>query len=175
VKDRPIQALQFLTIGSFPRAVAEDLVARVSRRVSVPCRLLDSYSEAPLPLLPERHQVDADSLLKSLEKRNVEPETILVGVIMRDLGIPIFTFVFGLASRNRHTALVSLARLRPEFYGLPPNQEIMARRAVAEILHEVGHAVGVESIDLRGDTFCPACQAELPRGLLPSGSAAFDS
>jgi len=97
--------------------------------------------------------------------------------------LPIFTHVFGGARNGGHTAVVSLARLKPEFYGLPPDPALTTRRAVAEVLHEVGHLAGlahcddyrclmhfspeVEMIDLRGTTFCRSCAAELPPGFLP--------
>jgi archaemetzincin len=182
-RDEPtaIQALHFLTIGSFPRAIAEDLVARVSRRVSAPCRLSDSTLGSNLPILPDREQVDADSLLRLLEEVRVAQGTILVGMTLRDLGIRIFTFVFGQARHHGHAAVVSLARLKPEFYGLAPDPDLILRRAVTEILHELGHIAGlthcvdfnclmhfatnVESIDLRGASYCDTCRAELPEGL----------
>jgi predicted Zn-dependent protease len=176
-----VQALHFLTIGSFPRAYAEDLVARISRRVSVPCRLSDSTLRSPLPLLPEREQLDADALLTHLEKGPTDPGTIIIGLTLLDIGVRIFTFVFGQARHNGFAALVSLARLKPEFYGLAPDSDLTLRRAVTEILHELGHIAGlthcvdfdclmhfaanVESIDLRGASYCDTCKAALPPGL----------
>jgi archaemetzincin len=179
-----VQALLFLTIGAFPRTIAEDLIARVSRRVSIPCRLAEKALKESLPLLPDREQVDADALLKRLEDERTDPGTLIVGMTMRDLGIKIFTFVFGRARRNGHAALVSMARLRPEFYGLPPDPDLTTRRSVAEIVHELGHVMGLdhcedfgcimhfannaETIDLRGTTFCTTCSSELPEGFLSS-------
>lgn len=177
-----VQFILFLTIGAFPSAAVEDLIARVSRKVSVACRLGAPPIKGTMPLLADREQVDADELLKTLEKRQVGPGTLLVGMTMRDLGVRIFTFVFGQARRDGFAALVSLARLRPEFYGLPADPELTTRRAVAEIFHELGHILGlmhctdfncimhfatnVETIDLRGDDFCPTCAAALPPGFL---------
>ena len=184
-KPTAIQALHFLTIGSFPRSLAENLTARVSRRVSVPCRLVDTNLKVDLPLLPDREQVDAEALLKHLEEVRIAPGNILVGMTLRDLGIRIFTFVFGQARHKGSAALVSLARLKPEFYGLAPDSDLTLRRAVTEILHELGHIAGlthcidfnclmhfatdVQSIDLRGTSYCSACRAELPEGLLTPG------
>lgn len=182
--ERPkrLQSILFLTIGAFPQAVASELVKQMSRKVSVACRLGSPPIKGDMPLLPDREQIDADELLKRLEMRYVENDTLLVGMTMRDLGVKIFTFVFGQARRNGFAALVSLARLRPEFYGLPSNPELTGRRSVAEILHELGHILGlmhctdfdcvmhfatnVETIDLRGDDFCLKCAATLPPGFL---------
>ena len=100
----------------------------------------------------------------------------------------IFTFVFGLARQGGKACLVSLARTEPAFYGLPPDQDLRDRRAIAEVLHELGHlaqlehcpdrgclmsfAGNVEKVDARGTRFCAACTARLPlwlRGRPPLG------
>jgi archaemetzincin len=172
-------------IGPFPEGLAEDLAASLSRRVPAPCQVRASPLDAEVPWLPDRQgQVDADALLERLEAAE-EDGAVLVGVTSLDLAIPIFTFVFGRARHDGRAALVSLARLRPEFYGLPADPALTERRAVAEILHELGHVSGlrhceasscllrfaasVEAVDLRGSSFCPACEARLPAGLRRHG------
>jgi archaemetzincin len=83
--------------------------------------------------------------------------------------------------------VVSLARLEQGFYGLPRDTGLTARRAIAEVLHEVGHLAGlahcdrydclmhfcpdVESIDLRGLSFCAECSVALPEEFLRTASA----
>jgi archaemetzincin len=150
--------------------------------VSAPCRA----RPAPLAGEPQRladrdGQVDADLLLQRLERENDSGGDVLVGVTALDAAIPIFTFVFGRARHGGRAALVSLARLDPVFYGLPPDPERLERRAVDEILHELGHVAGlrhcddyacllhfaasVEKVDLRGPAFCAACAARLPASL----------
>ncbi|MHC4225189.1 MAG: hypothetical protein ACYSX0_00135 [Planctomycetota bacterium] len=176
-----IRGVQFLTLGSFPRAVAQDLVARVSTEVAAPCRLLRPVDQVPLPHLERRNQVDADRMLQVLEDMAHEPGEILVGVTHLDLGNPIFSFFFGRARQDGMAALVSLARLDPAFYGLPEDTDLMLRRAVLEVVHELGHIGGlhhcddwncvmhfaatVEAIDNRGATVCPQCREGLPREL----------
>ena len=54
------------------------------------------------------------------------------GMTLQDLGIRIFTFVFGQARHQGRVALVSLARLKPEFYGLASDSDLTLRRAVTE-------------------------------------------
>jgi archaemetzincin len=168
--------------AAMPRALAEDIVARTSRRITVPCHLHPRPWENRPVRLDGREQVDADALLARLGSVG-EAGSVQVGLTTLDIGLTLFTYVFGRATRNGRTAVVSLARLGPERYGLAADADLTARRAVAEILHELGHVAGlghcpdlgcimsfaasVEKIDLRGHGFCPACAAALPRHLLP--------
>jgi archaemetzincin len=99
----------------------------------------------------------------------------LLAVTERDLFIPVLTFVFGHAQLAGRAAVVSLARLRQEFYRLPPDREIFLERAVKEALHESGHmfglvhcadrtcamslSTGVRQIDGKSASFCAPCAA----------------
>jgi archaemetzincin len=160
--------------------MAEDIVGHASRRLAVPCHLHPLPWENRPVRLPGREQVDADGLLAALEA-SAAASSAHIGLTKLDLGLALFTFVFGRATRNGRAAVVSLARLGPEQYGLAPDPGLIVRRAVAEILHELGHVAGlghcsnarcvmqfatsVERIDVRGVEFCPACAAALPRYL----------
>ena len=53
----------------------------------------------------------------------------MLGVAAVDLYIPILTFVFGEAQMGGPCAVVSVHRLRQEFYGLPPDTEMFRQRA----------------------------------------------
>lgn len=96
---------------------------------------------------------------------------------MIDLYIPILTFVFGEAQIGGPCGVVSAHRLRQEFYGLPPNLEILGERLRKEAVHEIGHTLelthcddyqcamasshAVEWIDLKQSGFCGSCQARI--------------
>jgi archaemetzincin len=177
-----IDAIHLLPLCPLARSLAEDLAARLSRQVAVPCRVAERLLEAEPPRLPGRDQIDADALLRLLEEGALDPRFALVGLTAQDLAIPVFTFVFGRARQGGRAALVSLARLDPGFYGLPADGERRAGRAVMEILHELGHlaslphcpdagclmsfAGSVERVDVRGSTFCGRCRERLPPWLL---------
>jgi len=178
--DPPI-GVDLLTLDAFPEDLAQDLVAQLSRRVSVPCRLLDAREPPEIPWIQGRDQADADTLLARLEERAGGGGAVLVGMTQVDLGNPIFTFFFGRARQHGRAALVSLARLRPDFYGLPDDRALTIQRATLEIVHELGHLLGlphcrdsacvmhfaatVESIDTRGSGLCRRC-AELAPAVL---------
>ncbi|HEY9140665.1 MAG TPA: archaemetzincin [Bryobacteraceae bacterium] len=103
----------------------------------------------------------------------------LLGLTERDLFIPVLTFVFGHAQLGGRAAVVSLARLHQEFYGLEPNREVFLERAQKEALHECGHmfglvhcpdgncamslASGVRQIDFKRAAFCARCAARIER------------
>jgi predicted Zn-dependent protease len=171
------EAVTFLAGEELPRPFVEEIVARTSRRLGVPCRLHIAPWDSHAKRLDGRDQFDADALLMSLEAA-ATPGIVRIGLSGHDLGLALFTFVFGRAKRHGYSAVVSLARIAPERYGLPPDPELAANRAVAEVLHELGHVAGlahcgdlgcimyfatnVETIDLRGTAFCETCAAVLP-------------
>jgi len=181
-----IEAVTFLAGEELPRALVEEIVARTSSRLAVPCRLHVSPWDRGAVRLNGRDQFDADALLKSIGPAG-EPGAVYVGLTAHDLGLSLFTFVFGRAKLGGHAAIVSLARLEPGRYGLPADPGLYASRAFAEVMHELGHVAGlvhcndmgcimyfatnVETIDLRATGFCAACAGVLPAHLLTAARA----
>jgi archaemetzincin len=94
-----------------------------------------------------------------------------------DLYSPEFDFVFGEAEISSGVATLSIYRLRPERYSLPPNAKTFEERAVKEAVHELGHhyslghcpntncvmhfSTSLVDIDRKGKTFCSKCQHRL--------------
>lgn len=170
------ERLYLLPLGPVPGPQVARLAERLSRHVRLPCRLAGDALAIPLARLPDRDQLDADLVLGALESQ-APGDGVVVGVTPLDMAIPIFTFVFGRARQGGRAAVVSLARLDPAFYGLPLDADLLARRTVIEILHELGHlaslrhcsdaaclmsfAASVERIDARGAAFCASCAARL--------------
>lgn len=99
-------------------------------------------------------------------------EKLLV-VTEADIFIPMLSFVFGQAQLDGFVAVLSLARLRQEFYGLPANRSLLLVRVAKEALHEIGHTFGlthcvdtgcamslatnIRQLDAKGRDFCPTC------------------
>lgn len=106
-------------------------------------------------------------------------ETIKLGIANVDFFVPELSFVFGEASRERKTAVVSIARLDPQFYGEAADSEKLTRRAIAEAIHELGHVFGLAhceradcvmsfsntlaQTDRKGLEFCKRCAERIDR------------
>jgi archaemetzincin len=124
-----------------------------------------------------RGQWSSVAFLETLLHHVPPSATRLLGVTERDLFVPVLSFVYGQAQLGGRVGVVSLARLRPEFHGLPPSPAALARRAATEAVHEVGHtfslvhcpdrrcpmSLSIDLVDLDGKTAtpCPACRALL--------------
>jgi archaemetzincin len=67
----------------------------------------------------------------------------VLGVVDVDIFVPRLTFVFGEAETRGKAALISLWRLRPEFYGKPSDMELFVERSMKEAVHELGHTLGL--------------------------------
>jgi archaemetzincin len=125
---------------------------------------------------PERKQYLSSELLGSL-KKSTEEEARLVGITEVDLYVPRLNFVFGEADVLSGTAIVSLCRLRQEYYGLAPDEALSMERATKEIVHELGHTFGLghcpnskcvmhfsnslADTDLKGANFCSKCRPRI--------------
>jgi len=71
----------------------------------------------------------------------------VLGITDVDLFVPHLNFVFGEAEYGGRTAIISLFRLRPEFYSQNSNSRLLVERAVKEAVHEVGHMLGLGHCD----------------------------
>ncbi len=164
------------------RAVREDLVPILAHAIWVADRTLD-----PVPAFdPHRSQYDATTLLLMLNDPPPPPDLLRIGLADVDLFLPVFTHVFGAAQLGGTAGIVSCHRLRPQFEGDPPDQALLRSRLVKEVLHELGHTLGLthcrvswcamaasrvpEEVDLKDAAFCDPCAERIgvPRdGLRP--------
>ena len=175
--------LQALDLES--ESLCRELVRRVSRRVTWPCRLVTEPWTQPFPRIqtPGRDVVNLDKLLELVVASPHAQETILVGITSQDIATPLFAYHFGGVRPGSLAAVVSWARLCPAWYGEPEDLETTLRRAELEVLHELGHVWGlhhcrdfacvmrfaptVEALDVRGTTFCRPCRTTRGAGRLP--------
>ena len=119
----------------------------------------------------DRDQYDAGRILRDFEHKATN--NLLIIMTSKDIFIPILTFVFGLSKLGGNVSIVSTCRLKTEFYGLPPDRDLLQDRLLKESVHEIGHNLNlqhcqnyacvmsmsssVEELELKGHTFCQEC------------------
>lgn len=178
--------------GSRSKAIALRPVGEIDRKVLLLLkdRLRLSFScevEVVEPMKTPNHahnarrrQYHSTSILSELKTfhgaSNFEK---VLGIIDKDLYVPELNFVFGEASLLKGSAIISIHRLRQEYYGLPRDEELFMERTVKEAIHELGHLSGLNhcrspkcvmffsnsllDTDRKGSSFCPRHQGQLER------------
>jgi archaemetzincin len=124
----------------------------------------------------KRSQYLSTMILNALmNEKEYAPFEKILGIVDHDLYVPELNFVFGEASQR--VAVISLTRLRQEFYNLPQDQSLFHKRALTEAVHELGHTYGLGhcgnsrcvmffsnsliDTDRKGSEFCLKCKSNL--------------
>jgi len=103
-------------------------------------------SRAPLPreaYNPARRQYLSTAFLNALRRKHSKETCKALGIVDVDLYVARLNFVFGEAEKPGKAAVISLTRLRPEYYGDKEDRRLFADRTIKEAVHELGHTFGL--------------------------------
>lgn len=171
-----MKKLKLLPVGEVDARLLDWLRQALFEKFHVPVDLLRPALDPAFALHLERQQFHSSEILAAMQSYINIDTWRLLGVTGHDLYIPILTFVFGEAQLGGASAIVSYHRLAQEFYGLPPDLDLLANRLLIESVHELGHTLrlthcddfrcamaashAVEWIDIKDSGFCEDCLAK---------------
>jgi archaemetzincin len=169
--------VHLLPVGKIAASLLDDLQDAIPRRLPVRCEILPLTLDPTPSYHPERQQFHSSEILQRMQSLVRPRDWRFLAVAEVDLYIPILKYVFGEAQLSGPCAVVSIFRLRQEYYGLEQDDSLLTERLLKESIHELGHMLqlrhcpdyqcvmassdSVEWIDLREHHLCDACRYEL--------------
>lgn len=86
-----------------------------------------------------RNQYLAELIIKEAKSFKKNPKERWLLVVDVDLYAPGLNFIFGQADPRSGIGIISLSRLKPEFYRQKPDDKVFLERVLKEATHELGH------------------------------------
>ncbi|MEM2972225.1 MAG: archaemetzincin family Zn-dependent metalloprotease [Candidatus Bathyarchaeia archaeon] len=137
-----------LRIGQIDQYVVDRI--RENLEIAFPkttCTII--HKELPVPketFDKTRNQYNSEAILSMVKRYAEKAEALnrILGIVNIDIFVSGLNFVFGEAECPGKTALISLWRLKPEFYGKPSNINLLLERSTKEAVHELGHTLGLK-------------------------------
>jgi archaemetzincin len=163
-----------VAVGEVNPKVIEVLKNYLNRALNKPVGVGKGMPEPDYAFNRKRNQYLSTAILKALmEQKEYTTDQKILGIVDHDLYVPELNFVFGEASRR--AAVISLTRLRQEFYHLPEDRSLFHKRMLTEAVHELGHTYGLGhcenprcvmffsnslmDTDRKGSEFCTKCKS----------------
>lgn len=167
------RAIYFRPVGVINEQMLQWLLKGIGGYLNIATKAMKPLAIPEGSFERNRNQYNSTKILKEILKEVPEDATKVLGLTERDLCIPILTFVFGEAQLSGTVSIVSFCRLRQEFYGIAPDENLFRERAHKECLHELGHTFGlihcpdsecvmylsnsVVDVDRKKRTYCRSC------------------
>jgi len=160
-------------IGSIDHTILERIAISIESRCHVGCEIASQIGIPEYAYDERRSQYNSKLILKNLIQRCPKNTLKFMGITEVDLFVPILKYVFGVAQMEGPCSVISIHRLRPEFYEQPPNPGLYVDRIKKTALHELGHSLGlthcrdrscvmyssynIEDTDYKKTLLCPTC------------------
>lgn len=167
--------LHIRPIGEVEKGLLDGLKDHISSIFSLPVKIDPAMSIPSYAYNPDRGQYEASTILADMMMSIPSDGSKVLGIIDKDIYVKSFNFIFGLAAER--VAVISLTRLREEYYGFPPNEFLFKERILKEAIHEIGHMIGLvhcpdigcvmhfsntlDDTDIKGCEPCARCKALL--------------
>jgi archaemetzincin len=166
-----------LAISKLDSTLLEKLSTDLKKIFEQKVEVVQSPLDLEFAYNPERKQYFSSAILEKLPEIGSEAYERILGIVNVDLYVPDLNFVFGEADVVEKTAVISIIRLRPDYYGLPEDEGLLRERTLKESVHELGHTYGLRhcpdkkcvmhfsnsliDTDIKSSSFCENCKKKL--------------
>jgi archaemetzincin len=168
--------IALVTIGKVDREVTEILKDNLGKVFNRQVFIGKGMPEPDHAFNKKGNQYLSTAILTAImEQKEYTTYERILGVVDHDLYVPELNFVFGEAGRK--VAVISITRLRQEFYGFAEDKSLFHKRVLTEAVHELGHTYGlghcgnprcvmffsnsIMDTDRKGSEFCSRCKDKL--------------
>ena len=172
-----METICLIPVGHIDEGVLRPLADLLESTFHAPCTIGPNMELPAESFNVERSQFLASAILEDMKSHLPSDSGKSLGVTDVDLYVPDLNFVFGLADLPGSVAIISMSRLRQEFYGLECDTDLFENRMAKEAVHELGHSFGLVhcqnpqcvmsfsnsliDTDKKGKDFCSECRKQL--------------
>lgn len=172
--------LRIVPIGNVPKEILDSILNELSD-INIKCRVMPKLNMPQEAFNQWRKQYNAEIVMNYLsnssEVKFIDKSIPTLLITEFDLYYGGLNFVFSLEDPAKSCAIVSLSRLKPEFYDEKPNRNLLEERTIKEIMHAIGHYLGLDhcmstscvmnfspsvyDVDKKQKNFCDRCKINL--------------
>jgi archaemetzincin len=139
-----VREISIVPINAIDAGLLTRLALCLEERFLAACVVRGALAVPKTALNSARGQLFFGSLATRLSAAFENRDELILGITEFDLYKTSHQFVFGASSETQHCAVVSLHRLRSEFYGDAADENALFQRLLKESVHEIGHALGLK-------------------------------
>jgi archaemetzincin len=133
------KSIGVVPLGNIPEIDLQVIADHITVCFKLATQILPPFETPGHAFDEKRLQYNAAIIIETMESMQFGNHDKVIGVLNKDLFIPIFTHVFGEARQGGACGLVSLFRLTKNPDGSIPNRSVIQERAAKVALHELGH------------------------------------
>ena len=178
------QIIAIIPIGEVSVPILRYIAEVIEQRFNITARIELNYKIPDGMPDPVYSRINSSKVLSCITDNIGENIYKVLTVTEFDLYSPIFSRFFGEAQLQGKCAIVSICRLRQEYYNLRSDEKIFLARCKKVVIHEMAHMFGlrhcndsncvmyssnsIADTDIKSDLLCPSCEKLLKELMLAS-------